>query len=398
MRADEPTLPEVTQASPRGHASLAAGLRWVISFPHVPVVHPVGDRVGAVDAVDTRDAAALRLRRNRRRRRDHIWRPVAYLAPTLILLGVFDVYPIFLAAWISLWRWGIRAERFIGLDNYRRIGAELAGGAAGAPGEVGNSLLVTGFFVVGTVPLTIVIAFAVANMLYARVRFLTALRTAYFVPYITSTVAAGLAFVWLFNPQVGVLNALLNVFGLPAQQWLLDPTPIVPKLLGALNLGWANSLPGVLAGPSVALSCVIVFSVWNTLGFAVVIILAGLVAINPELREAARIDGANPWQMATRVTLPLVSPTLFFLLVVSTIRAFQTFNEVYVLTGGGGYGAKAGAPLDTTLTLPVLVFRYLYERPGSVGYSAALSMLLFALLLALTLLQFRTAGRRVHYD
>jgi len=237
----------------------------------------------------------------------------------------------------------------------------------GGLGEVGNSLLITVFFVIGTVPLTIALAFAVANMLYAKVRLLTALRTAYFLPYITSTVAAGLAFVWLFNPQVGVLNALLNLVGLPAQQWLLDPTPVVPKIAGALGFGWADDLPAVLAGPSVALSCVIVFSIWNTLGFAVVIILAGLVAINPELREAARIDGANPWQMATRITLPFMSPTLFFLLVVSTIRAFQTFNEVYVLTGGGGYGAKAGAPLDTTLTLPVLVFRYLYERPGGGG-------------------------------
>jgi ABC-type sugar transport system permease subunit len=138
--------------------------------------------------------------------------------------------------------------------------------------------------------------------------------------------------------------------------------------------------------------------VWNTLGFAVVILLAGLAAINPELHEAARIDNASPWQISTRITLPLVSPTLFFLLIISTIRSFQSFNEVYVLTSGGGYGAGAGSPLDTTLTLPVLVFRYLYQRPGSVGCAAALSILLFGLLLALTLVQFRFAGRRVHYE
>lgn len=340
------------------------------------------------------DAAVLR---RRRRRVERVWLPAVYLAPTFLLLGVFDVYPIVLAAWMSLWRWGIQAEEFIGLDNYRRIAAEVGSGVSGVQGEVGQSLLVTAFYAIGTVPVTIVIAFAVANMLYARVRFLTPLRTAYFIPYITSTVAAGLAFAWLFNPQVGVLNAALEAVGLPAQRWLLDPDPVVPKLLGAFGVGWSEGLPDLLAGPSVALTCVIAFSVWNTLGFAVVIILAGLIAIDPQVQEAARMDGANAWQMATRITLPLVSPTLFFLLVVSTIRSFQSFNEVFVLTSGGGYGAGAGSPLDTTLTLPVLIFRHLYERPGSVGYAAALSMLLFVLLLVVTLVQFRFAERRVHY-
>lgn len=329
---------------------------------------------------------------------EHGWRPALYLAPTLLMLALFDISPIFLAAWISLWRWGIRAEQFIGLDNYRRIASDLGGGSGGGLGEVGQSLLVTAFYTLGTVPVTIALAFAVANLLVAKVRFLTALRTAYFVPYITSTVAAGLAFAWLFNPQVGVLNAMLEAVGLPAQQWLLDPDPVVPKLFGTVGVGWPDGAPALLAGPSVALTCVIVFSIWNTLGFAVVILMAGLVAINPEVREAARIDGANAWQLATRVTLPLVSPTLFFLLVISTIRSFQSFNEIYVMTSGGSYGSGAGSPLDTTLTLPVLVFRYLYERPGSVGFAAALSMVLFVILLLLTLVQFRFVGRRVHYE
>lgn len=342
--------------------------------------------------------ADVAVRRRQRRRIERVWLPALYLAPTLILLWAFDIYPIFLSAWMSLWRWGIRAEEFIGLDNYRRIAAGLGSGPGGGLGEVGQSLLVTAFFVIGTVPVTIAIAFVLANMLNARVRFLIPLRTAYFVPYITSTVAAGFAFAWLLNPQVGVMNSVLKAVGLPAQQWLLDPDPAVPKLLGALGVGWPAGLPDALAGPSVALTCIIAFSVWNTLGFAVVIILAGLTAIDPQVKEAARMDGVNSWQMATQITMPLVSPTLFFLLVVSTIRSFQSFNEVYVLTSGGGYGAGAGSPLDSTLTLPVLIFRYLYERPGSVGYAAALSMLLFALLLAVTLVQFRFAERRVHYD
>jgi len=334
----------------------------------------------------------------RRRRMERIWLPTLYLAPTLILLGIFDIYPIFLSAWMSLWRWGLKAEEFIGLGNYARIFEELGTRPSGVPGEVGQSLVVTAFYVLGTVPATIVIAFLIANMLNAKVRFLTPLRTAYFVPYITSTVAAGLAFVWLLNPQVGVANATLEALGLPAQQWLLDPDPIVPKLLGAIGIGWSSALPSFLAGPSVALVCVMVFSIWNTLGFAVVIILAGLTAIDTQVKEAARMDGVNSWQMATRIIVPLLSPTLFFLLVIATIRSFQSFNEIYVLTSGGGYGAGAGSPLDSTLTLPVLIFRHLYERPGSVGFAAALSMLLFIILLVVTMLQFRFAERRVHYE
>ncbi len=299
---------------------------------------------------------------------------------------------------MSLWRWGIKAEEFIGLDNYSRVFDEIGSGPGGTPGEVGNSLLVTAFYVVGTVPVTIIIAFVIANMLNSRIRFLAVLRTAYFVPYITSTVAAGLAFVWLLNPQIGVLNSALESVGLPAQQWLLDPEPVGPKVLSMFGIGWSENLPGFLEGPSVALVCVIVFSVWNSLGFAVVIILAGLVTIDPQVKEAARMDGVNSWQMATRITMPLVSPTLFLLLIVSTISSFQSFNEVYVLTSGGGYGAGAGSPLDSTLTLPVLIFRHLYERPSSVGFAAALSMLLFVLVLGVVLLQFRLAERRVHYE
>lgn len=321
-----------------------------------------------------------------------------FLAPTLVLLTLFDVLPVLLAGWISLWRWGIRAEEFIGFDNYRRVVQQVGGSEAQAVGEVGQSMLVSTFYALGTVPVTLALAFAIANMLFQKVRFLSAFRTAYFIPYITSTVAAGLAFAWLFNPQIGVLNAMLEAVGLPAQTWLLDPDPVLVAVVEGAGLTWPAAIPEAFAGPSVALACVMAFTVWNTLGFSIVIILAGLVAINPEVLEAARVDGASPYQLARRIILPLLSPTMFFLLVVSTIGAFQSFNEVYVLTSGGGYGAGAGSPLDTTLTLPVLIFRHLYERPGSVGYAAALSMVLFGVLLVLTLIQFRVAGSRVHYE
>ena len=139
-------------------------------------------------------SAGIVVRQRRKLRRlERVWLPALYLAPTLLLLWAFDTYPIFLSAWISLWRWGIQAEEFIGLDNYKRVFEQIGSSSGGAPGEVGQSLLVTAFYVIGTVPATIIIAFVIANMWNSRICFLAVLRTAYFVPYTTSTVAAGLA-------------------------------------------------------------------------------------------------------------------------------------------------------------------------------------------------------------
>jgi multiple sugar transport system permease protein len=125
--------------------------------------------------------------------------------------------------------------------------------------------------------------------------------------------------------------------------------------------------------------------------------MAGLGNISTQLYDAAKIDGANRWQTMCSITWPLLSPTTFFLLIVSIVNAFQSFAPVYVLSGGGGYGGGAGGPLDTTLVITVYIVRNFYERPSAVGYAAAVSFVLFFILLMLTLIQFRFVGRRVHY-
>ena len=324
-----------------------------------------------------------------------------YLAPAMILLLVWDVFPIVFAAWISLWDWGIRPNEFIGLANYERLFDRLGSLEGGLTvGEFGKSLMVTAFYAIGTVPLSILFGFLAANLLFQKVRGLGIFRTAYFLPYITSTVAAGLAFVWIFNPTVGVANSVLVRLGFEPQTWLLDPDPVLMKFLGLFGLSWPSAWPEVLAGPSVALTCVIIFTIWNVVGFNIVILLAGLSSINPETLDAAKVDGASAYQRMRYVVFPLLSPTLFFLLIISTIRSFQSFNDIYVLTSGtgGASGASAGGPLNTTLTLPIYMFRHLFERPGSVGYAAAITMVLFALLMALTLVQFWYFRNRVHYE
>jgi ABC-type sugar transport system permease subunit len=341
------------------------------------------------------------VRAARRGRRRMALRASLYLAPALFLLFVWDVFPILFGAWISLWDWGIRPNEFIGLDNYARL-LERTGSLEGGlvVGEFGQSLFVTAFYAVGTVPVSIFLGFLAANLLFQKVRGMSFFRTSFFLPYITSTVAAGLAFVWIFNPTVGVANSILVRLGLEPQTWLLDPDPVLVKFLNLFGASWPPSWPEVFAGPSLAMACVILFTIWNVIGFNIVILLAGLTSINPETLDAGKVDGATAWQRMRFITFPLLSPTLFFLLIISTIRSFQSFNDIYVLTSGTGgqQGASAGGPLNSTLTLPIYMFRYLFERPGSVGYAAAVTMVLFALLMALTAVQFWYFRNRVHYD
>lgn len=325
--------------------------------------------------------------------------PYLYILPCLGLLLVFDIWPIVLGFWISLWRWGVIPENFIGLANYERLLSETVSFEDGPQlGEMGQSLAVTFYYVLGTVPVTLALSFVVANLLYQRVRGLGFFRTAFFLPYVTSTVAAAMVFLWIFNPQVGLANEVLKVFGLPAQEWLQDPDPVLKKLLGGIGVNVLEPVPDFFAGPSMALLCVIVFSVWSALGFNVVIMLAGLSNVPTQLYDAGRLDGAGPLQLLRHVTLPMLSPTLFFLTITSTITAFQSFEAVYTLTGGGSFGGGPGGPLNTTMTITLYIFQNFYERPSSVGYAAAVSFVLFLILLLLTLIQFKVLGRRVHYE
>ena len=305
---------------------------------------------------------------------------VAYLwiAPAVLIIGVFHLLPVLYAAYISLYRWGLAQGPFVGLANYQR---------ALTDEEVRTAFLVTIYYVLGTVPAGLVLAFTVAYLLSGRLAGRDAYRAAFFLPYVTSTVAAAMVFGWLFHNQYGVANYLLGLVGVKPQKWLLEWTPALHLVLRAI--GADPGLPELLYGPSLALTVVILFAIWHSFGFDVVIFLAGLTNIPGELREAARLDGANELQLVRYVVLPLLSPTLLFLTVVMTIRAFQVFNQIYIMTNGG--------PLNTTRNLVVLIFQNFYQRTERVGYATAIAMLLFVVILAITLLQLRIGERRVHY-
>ena len=295
------------------------------------------------------------------------------LAPAVLIVGVFGVAPIVSTLLLSLFDLRYGDGSFTGLGNY----AEAIHAAA-----FWNSVRVTGFYLVGVVPTTIGLGFVVAWGLMAITRGRTLFRTLYFLPYITSAYAAALVWRALLNPQGGLANALLEWLGLPVQQWLLEPRGVLYII--------TDGIVAADVGPSLALCCVMAFDIWHGLGFTVVILLAGLSSIPKELEEAARIDGAGVLQVIRHVTLPLLTPTLYFLLLVGTITGFQAFNSFYALTQSGGN------TLGTTENLVIYLFANFYDN-GRWGYGAAIATLLLVAIIALALVQARFARRWVHY-
>ncbi|HEY7294863.1 MAG TPA: sugar ABC transporter permease, partial [Dehalococcoidia bacterium] len=248
-----------------------------------------------------------------------------FLAPALVVTGLFHFFPIFYAFWISLRNWKIADLGMVWFRNYSEALHSHA---------FWQSLATTVFFALGTVPVTIALACLIAYLLYQKVHFLGLFRTLYFLPYITSTVAAASVWLWIFNPRAGIANALVGHLGIGNQRWTQEPRGIVQLLGSAVHLG----VPGLLQGPSLALCAIIVMTIWHQLGFQVVIFLVGLGNIPGETYEAARIDGASERQVFWKVTLPQLAPTFFFLSIISTIAAFQTFNEIYIISSNSNVG------------------------------------------------------------
>lgn len=314
--------------------------------------------------------------RPRRRRLKDAPTAALLLSPALVILATFGIFPLFFAMYMSVYEWkGIRAV-FVGLGNFQE---------ALGRSDFWDAFLVTLYYAVGTIPVSMAVSFLIATVLFRIVRARGFFRTVFFLPYVTSAVAAATVWRAILNPRAGLVNTLLGWCGLQPDTW---PTWLLePK--GVLHLLSGGSI-GENVGPSLALCCVIFFDIWHSSGFMIVVFLAGLTAIPRELEEAAIVDGASWFQTTRKLTLPLLSPTIFFLLVVNVIKAFQSFNSFYALTGGRG-------PLDTTQNLTVYIYSNFYEY-HRLGYGAAVATLLAVAIVALTLIQWRYVGRRVHYE
>lgn len=284
-----------------------------------------------------------------------------YLAPTLIILFVFVFYPIVSSFNLSLTRiapFG-GATRYVGLENYQRLFEELITG-----GDYWTHLKVSLLFTLGTVPTGIALAVILAIALSYPLKRLSWLhRLLIFVPIVISSAVTGALFRWLYNPAVGYFNHWLSLIGIDGPDWLTDSD-------------WA-------------LWAVVIAVVWRQLGFNVIIALAGVQNIDETYYEAAKVDGASLWHRIRHITIPLLSPTLFFLTIINVINALQTFGEINILTDGG--------PGQSTTNLVYAIYVDAFVGTPLRGYASAQAYLLALLILVMSLIQFRGLGRRVHY-
>lgn len=280
-----------------------------------------------------------------------------FLAPGLTAILVLFLVPIAAALLLSLTDFDIYAlgdtanVRFIGLRNYARLLADPL---------LWKAMRNTALFLFVGGPLTIGVALAAALLLQSRAARLRGLfRTIFFAPYVTTLVAVAVVFRYLYHPRFGLIDHALGRLGVPPIDWLGDPR-------------WA-------------MPAIILLAVWKNFGYATILLVAGLQAIPESLYEAARLEGAGWWQLFRRITIPLLSPTLLFLGVLTTIGYFQFFAEPYVMTGGGG-------PLNATLSVGLLMYKAGF-RWWSMGYAAAVAFVLFVVVLGLTAIQFRLQSR-----
>lgn len=283
-----------------------------------------------------------------------------FIIPAFLSLGVWWIYPMVYSFYLSLTDWDFLSpqKRFVGLDNYVKMFTH---------DEFRRVLWNTTLFSGGTTILALLGGLVLAIILYQKIRGTSIYRALIFSPWVTPTVAASLVWLWIFNKDMGILNAVLSLFGVPRIDWIGSGQ-------GPLRL-WAM--------PSL-----IIFTVWKTVGYNMVYFMAGLTTIPAELYEAAEMDGANTWTKLRHITLPLLSPITFFLLVMSLITTFNAFDQIRVMTRGG--------PGDATRTMVYYLYQNAFEF-FDVGYGSAVAVVLFILVLALTILQFRIARSWVHY-
>jgi sn-glycerol 3-phosphate transport system permease protein len=280
---------------------------------------------------------------------------VALVAPNFVLLAVFSYWPVIYNGYLSLTDWNMISpvKDFVGLENY----ADLITGR-----EFHEVLTTTAYFMAGIVGGSLVLGMAVALLLNKALKGRGLVRTMVFAPHILSGAAVGLAWVFIFDPNYGLSRVFFSGFGQPSPSWLTDS-------------GWA-------------LLAVMIVYLWKNVGFAAIVYLAGLQSLPTELYESASLEGAGAWTKFRRLTLPLLSPVTFFLMITTIISSFQAFDVIAVMTGGGPGGATT------------IISWFVYEKGFSdfqAGPAGAGAIVMFAILLVVTLLQTRFVERKVHY-
>ena len=302
--------------------------------------------------------------------------PYFYILPAAVIIFMFRFIPIILSFFLSFFKWDVNGRGdFIGLENYRNILHDA---------EFWQSLTNTFWLVILVVPATIIFSLLFAFMLNNIKKLRGFFRTLYFIPTVTSLVAVSIVFKIMFNQRSGLVNYMLGKIGIQPLGWLAESRGIFELMIG-------HDLPYFLAGPSLALFCIIILTIWKSLGYNTIIYLAGLQNIPSVYYEAASIDGASSARKFFRITLPLISPTTFYVLMMTTITTFQVFSQVYMMTG-----PPIGGPLGTTKVIVYYIFDKGLGEAANMSYASAVALILFAIILALTLLQ-KKLEKKVHY-
>ncbi len=275
----------------------------------------------------------------------------ALLAPSLFGVAAFLLLPMLVVVWLSLHRWDLLGPiHYVGLDNWQSVLTDAT---------LGNSLLVTLLFIALVVPLQMVLGLAAAALLARELPGSGIFRTLYVLPWVCAPLAIAVLWRWILAPTDGAVSTVLG----HRIEWLTDP---------------ALALPMVSA-----------VTVWSNVGYTTLFFVAGILAIPPQIHAAARVDGASTWQRFSRITLPMLRPTLFFVAVTGVISAAQVFDTVYALTGGGPQGRT-----------DLMAHRIYAEAFGAaaIGRAAVMAIVLFLILVGVTIVQHLYFRRRISYD
>lgn len=291
-----------------------------------------------------------------RKSSDFFW---AYLmiAPTMLGLFIFYLWPIFQTFYFSFTEWGAFGHyEWTGLDNYKRMLEDT---------NLMKSFKNTGIYIIITVPIGIFFSILIAVLLNQKIKGTSVYRTLYFLPVITMPAAIAMVWKWLYNSDYGLLNYLLSLIGIKGPQWVSDP--------------------------KIALYSIIVVAIWSGIGYNMVIFLSGLQGIPKSYYEAAEMDGAGPISVFFKITLPLLSPVIFFVSITSLIGAFQVFDLIFMMIG------KSSTALESTQSVVYLFYQHAFVLNDK-GYAAAIAVLLLIVILIITAIQMVLQKKWVHYD
>ncbi|GAA0844660.1 sugar ABC transporter permease [Bifidobacterium pullorum subsp. gallinarum] len=287
-----------------------------------------------------------------------IWeglRPYVLIAPAMAGVMLFVMYPVGYLIYLSLFKYNLMNKdksKFVGWDNFTQILGR---------GDFYKALWNTTIYTAGVVVLTMLLSLLIAVWLNKKSRFNSVVQAGIFTPHVVSIVSISLVWLWLMEPNQGLLNYVFKLVGLPPSAWLQSS--------------------------KTALISIIIVSVWQAIGYYTLIIVAALQSISPSIYEAAALDNASKFKVFYKITLPMISPQLFLILIIMTIGSFKVFDTVQVMTGGG--------PNNATTTLVYYIYGF---RTTNIGYSAATGVVLMAIIGLLTFIYFRLLSKKVHYQ